>query len=676
MRNLTRLAVVPAITLAAGFATFAGDEKKPALSENDKAYYADSNVVNFVRPGLVLKILSARITEDGTISARIRLTDPKSQPLDREGLATPGAVSVSFVAATIPKEGKQYQAYTARVVTSTITNVTATQPSTDQGGAFEKVAEGEYVYTFKTRAPSGYDRTATHTIGAYASRDLREDFDLGIQYSNDVFTFVPDGSGVLTVRDVVRTETCNKRCHDPLALHGGGRREVGLCILCHNPQNFDPDTGNTVDFPVLIHKIHMGADLPSVKAGQPYQIIGFGQRTIDFSEIAFPADVRNCQVCHDPDSGAAQADAWLNPNRTACGSCHDLVNFATGEGHRDMPEISDKMCPTCHIPEGELEYDASIRGGHLIDTFSRELPGTVFEILRVTDGLAGKRPTVEFTVKDKAGNTIPLSEMTSLGLVLAGPTSDYATAIREDARQARGSGPYSWTFQASIPAEARGSYSIGIEGYRNVKLQPSTRQERTVRDAGVNQVTYFSVDGSPVEPRRTVVATEKCNACHYNLSMHGSNRNRTEHCVQCHNPNATDAARRPASEMPAQTITFKTMIHRIHTGHDSEAEFVVYGYGNQANDFGEVHFPGDRRNCEKCHVNGSEQLPLKDNLLDVTNPRGLLNPMGPAAAACLGCHTSVAAASHALSMTTKIGEACAACHGSSAEFSVKRVHAR
>ena len=83
------------------------------------------------------------------------------------------------------------------------------------------------------------------------------------------------------------TEACNT-CHDPLALHGGARRETQLCILCHTEQTSDPDTGNTVDFKVMIHKIHRGADLPSVQSGTPYQIIGFRNSVHDFSDVVIP----------------------------------------------------------------------------------------------------------------------------------------------------------------------------------------------------------------------------------------------------------------------------------------------------------------------------------------------------------------------------------------------------
>ncbi len=81
----------------------------------------------------------------------------------------------------------------------------------------------------------------THTVALYGSRDLTE-FDLGTQYDNETFDWVPMGGPVTLIRDVVVTETCNK-CHDPLALHGGSRREIKVCVTCHTPQTTDPDYG-------------------------------------------------------------------------------------------------------------------------------------------------------------------------------------------------------------------------------------------------------------------------------------------------------------------------------------------------------------------------------------------------------------------------------------------------
>jgi OmcA/MtrC family decaheme c-type cytochrome len=146
--------------------------------------------------------------------------------------------------------------------------------------------------------------------------------------------------------------------------------------------------------------------------------------------------------------------------------------------------------------------------------------------------------------------------------------------------------------------------------------------------------------------------------------------------VQCHNVNQTDAAGRPQAMGAAETITFKVMIHRIHTGSSLTTPYVIYGGSGTPTSFANIVFPGDRRNCAKCHVNGSYQLPLADGLADVVNPRGQVNPMGPTTAACMGCHTGSAVASHALAMTTSAGESCDVCHGKTAEFSVDAMHAR
>ncbi len=70
--------------------------------------------------------------------------------------------------------------------------------------------------------------------------------------------------------------------------HGGSRQGLDLCIMCHQPQNSDPDTGNSLDMKVLTHKIHMGSQLPSVQAGTPYQIVGYQNSVSDWSTEVYP----------------------------------------------------------------------------------------------------------------------------------------------------------------------------------------------------------------------------------------------------------------------------------------------------------------------------------------------------------------------------------------------------
>src|SRR5579864_2502625 len=540
-------------------------ESSYSFSKHQKAYYADANVINFVRPGLVFKISSATIAQDGTITARVLVTDPQGLPLDRAGVNTPGIVAMSFIAATIPNGQKQYTAYTTRISTATSGGATATQAAADSGGAFTTNADGDYTYTFKTKAPSGFDATATHTIAVYGNRNLTL-FNLGTNYASATLNFLPNGSPVSVTRDVVRDQACND-CHGNLSHHGGSRVGVAVCVLCHTPQTSDANTGNTVNFPKMIHEIHMGAASPNAQAGKPYRV-----GSSDWADVTFPGsssanDPRNCQKCHDPNSGAAQANAYLTPNRVACGGCHDNVNFATGENHVNLPQLDDNQCANCHTPQGELPFDASIMGAHIMPTQYSGLPGLVINILKVNNGSAGQAPAVTFTLKDSGGNPIAANSLSAspnrLAAVMAGPTTDYGYTsfgpdvttpgyVSEDATKATcgTDGTCVYQFLHAVPADATGTYSIGIEGRRGYTINAGTNAAVTTEYGAVNKVFDFSVDGSPLQHRRQVVDISKCNACHVTLSVHGENRNQIQMCVLCHNPSETDVARRPTAVNP------------------------------------------------------------------------------------------------------------------------------
>ena len=67
-----------------------GASKKHPYSPHEKAFYADTATVQFVRPGLTITVDSAGIAADGTISVIYNLTDPNGLPLDSAGVTTPG----------------------------------------------------------------------------------------------------------------------------------------------------------------------------------------------------------------------------------------------------------------------------------------------------------------------------------------------------------------------------------------------------------------------------------------------------------------------------------------------------------------------------------------------------------------------------------------------------------
>ncbi len=680
------------------------------FASNQVEAYASASDIAFVRPGLKIIVNSITIGVDRKPVIDISLTDSLDQPLDRLGKTTPGAISVSFVLALYDPATRQYTSYGTRTQTSPADSphpgVTATQPAAISG-TFTDLETGHAKFTSTTVLPSGFDQTKTHTLGIYSSRNLTTV--LGIDpalaksyFANVEYDFRPDGGTVTDKWDKMRDASTCLNCHDTVAAlnaHGGSRREIKLCVLCHQPQNSDPDTGNTVDMKVMAHKIHMGKHLPSVIAGTPYQIIGNAQSLHDFSTVGWPQmtqgkAITNCALCHEGTNAAnkgAQSTVWYtNPSRAACGSCHDDVDWVTGANHPAGPQADDKTCASCHQPDG-LEFDASIKGAHTVWEKSTQLKGLNATVVSVTNMAPGKNPTAVFKITNGDGSAVNGTKLTTFSPILAGPTSNYSKAnIFRESALTKGvfdatAGTTTYTFTAALPADASGTWTVSGDIYRSVALKRGDgKADITLREAAMNPIKYVAVSGT-VTPRRTAVITTNCTACHDGgLSLHGGQRKTTEECVICHNPTNNDSAQRPASAGQPESISFQRMIHRIHSGENLTQDFTIFGFGGSTNNFNEVRFPGDRRNCAKCHSStAAYTLPLQQtNIASVTTLRDYFTPHGPATAACLGCHDNKDAAAHAFLNTASFpgstipAEACATCHGTGKDWAVEKVHAR
>jgi len=656
-------------------------------------YYLTDDGIAYIRPGLKIKINSVTIGSDRKPVIDFNMTDNFDQPVDRLGKTTPGAISVSFIAAWYNPATRQYTAYTTRTQTTPSNSprpgVSAIQAGTDSGGRFTDLETGHAKYTFGTALPSGFDQTRTTTIGLYATRNLTEQIGKNY-YANVEYDFRPDGAAVTDTWDKINQAASCNNCHDPLSAHGGARRDVKLCALCHQPQTTDPDTGNTVDFKVMIHKIHDGENLPSVRAGKPYQIIGFNQGVNDYSTVALPQDIRNCKNCHEgtnPNAKPAQAMVYLtNPTRAACGSCHDDVNWVTGDNHPAGPQADDSACASCHVADSGDEFDASVKGAHVIPEKSKQLKGLNASIVSVKDLAPGKKPTVTFKITNNDGSAVDGGKLTSFAPMVGGPTSSYRATIRE-AAQGKSTfdataGTTTYTFSGAVPADASGTWTVTADIYRNATLKRADgKADISLREAAFNPILNVAVTGS-VTPRRISVTLAQCNTCHDRLALHGGQRLTTLECVICHNPTANDSARRPASEGQPESVSFQRMIHRIHTGEEMTQDFTIFGFGGSRNNFNEVRFPGDRRDCAKCHAGTAYTLPLPTGIDSVTTLRDYFSPQGPGTAACLGCHDNRDAAAHAYLNTVSFpgstipAEACATCHGTGKDWDVAKVHAR
>jgi len=504
------------------------------------------------------------------------------------------------------------------------------------------------------------------------------------------------------IMDIAATANCN-RCHDPLAIHGGGRREVQYCVTCHNPGSVDPDSTNTVDMKVMIHKIHMSANLPSVQEGEPYVIYGFRDGVNDFSDVSFPQDIRNCVNCH---AGSAtgnnlaypagedysltltsQGDNWsVYATQAACGSCHDDVNFSTHAGG----QTDDSNCASCHAVGG---IAGSIQNSHRMLTIEASQRFAA-SILSVTNTSPGELPRVQYKVFDPTNGDQPYDLQSDpvwtsvangasrLAIDLAWNTSDYtnsgndlenASAVSLDALTGTpvGDGSYIIDSTVAIPngserpfIPATGSGVAGIEGHPAVDIGSDT-EPNVQRIPFTNVHEFFSInepDGTAVN-RRTSVELTNCLSCHQTLSLHGSNRtDNVQVCVACHNPRNTDrdvraiAANPPTDGKEEESLDFKRMVHGIHAAGFRENPLQIVGFQGRTTyifDEEEVQYPGNLANCTACHTDDGFTLPLPSGVLGTTTNTGddLQSPIddtviSPTPAVCSSCHDGEEAGAH------------------------------
>ena len=554
--------------------------------------------------------------------------------------------------------------------------------------------------------------------------------------SAGVYDFVPGGGATASTRDIVATAKCNE-CHNELTAHGS-RIETKFCVTCHNPGSWVAGTPNTtVDFKVMIHRIHNGAALPSVLAGTPYVVNG-----VDFSKGIFPPDVRNCTKCHDGTSGASnattQGDNWkTQPSMEACGSCHDNVFFgAAGDPAKSYQTkahpggvVGDNSgCALCHAA-GRFTDNKDIAVAH---NFPARLKAATakfkYNILGVTPTTAGATPVVTFSVTDPTNGDAPYDIKTAAAFTAAGGASSLSVKLAwSTAEFSNGSsgasygqpvsinalttavagataGTYSVTSSVAIPATQTGTLRATMEGHPAGDV--TTAGTFTDRLPVTSVFGDFAISGS-VAARRVVVDVAKCDVCHGTLSLHGNNRSEEPGvCVVCHNPNATDRTQRIAAAAAGEeSIDFKRMIHAIHAGQASKGGFrttgiTVYGFGGRAIDFSGVVFPGKLNNCAACHAGTSYQLagiwaaPTAGGILGTTinsgaDPAGSADNLriSPTAAVCSSCHDGAATQAHMqdafngglFSVTqAAIGAAaeenCSFCHGAGKSFDVKTAH--
>lgn len=420
-------------------------------------------------------------------------------------------------------------------------------------------SDGSWTYTFANPIPATYlaplnDSTdlgpesgeltgealldGTYTLGLYFGWNYTVNGESKRDANDATFDFLLGPTAVREPREVVTNESCNQ-CHDSLRFHGGLRRATTLCLLCHTggaedrPFAGNPTPGASIDFDVMIHRIHNGSHLPSVNGvttdmtgardytatPTPYQLIGNGNSVHDYSEVAFPAwpnfnepmprdagytalgsaeraqedairgGVTSCYLCHgDPDGGGpleapAQGElAYNQPSRSSCTACHDDWVWShpyTANGETMDPQLDDASCRNCHTESGS---NLSVIDGHLHPLLdSNQAQGANLELVSVDeagtndgDGRIdiGERLTLTFFLRDNAGNDVNPAALNQLNATLIGPTTNPQLLENTGIPLALLSGaqPYTIPLPSRVALEDVGDDAAGLQSFTTGRI--------------------------------------------------------------------------------------------------------------------------------------------------------------------------------------------------------------
>ncbi|MGC3997340.1 MAG: OmcA/MtrC family decaheme c-type cytochrome [Anaeromyxobacter sp.] len=690
---------------------------------------------------LQLEIQSVQVPQTGTATVTFRATDGSGQAVDllqeirNAGAgAYPRTSAPRFTLAELQPDGTYLSAYERSItgkpyqltdggpeqppaLAATPQAVADPVPAADPDLGNRLTAQGDGVYTFQLSAPArtDLDRTRTWTVAMWATRTLSATD--GGHPASAALPFVPDG-GMAQGWHVVIDAACNT-CHGRLEAHDR-RTGVALCVTCHSPQTTDPESGNNVDLAVMVHRIHRGAGLPSVAnpPGIPYRIVGFAPNNPavlppsavqDYSEVTFPRAIVDCTACHQ----GADADRWKSAaSYRACNSCHDNVRFDVSAPARcasgapdlapcnhtagEVPGAPTANCAGCHTAEAVA--------GHHVNQLAGWASRFRYELVSATVD-ANRQPVVQFRVVDPTSGDAPYDIKTDPAFTAAGGASSLTVDVAwptTEYSNAGSSRPYGQPI--AMNALTTATAVDGQPGVFQVTTQPGQggAPAATV-PAGVDAITVV-IEGHPAQgtqrlpvtslvqdvalgggtppARRVVVETAKCNACHGQLSAHGSNRNGdVRACQVCHNPEATDKGRRTAAAPPVageESVDFKVLIHEVHGVGVRTSDVTIIGFGGNPNVFPiGLPFTGD---CAKCHVGTSYAIPLDAAVVRDTTVDSGADPQGPDdnlrrpknQAVCLACHDN--ATIHVAQYTSDGVERCQECHAAGGTVDVAKVH--
>jgi len=363
-----------------------------------------------------LKITDVKVPADGKPVYTLKITDRKGNPVKGMDSLTTGAGLTwrfSMLKLTPNVNGSANDTWVSYLAANATTSASsesanATTTAVAGQGTLKDNADGTYTYTFDkkitdaTAAGTTYEEDKVHRVIALAYKTGNP-----FRPMNAWKDLIPKtGSDESGKNDKVNGDSC-LGCHSDFrapsgglddSFHGGSRYEIHVCVACHNDQRrfastatgtapseptMTSSTGGTLkwtgnasvingesvlNFPVFVHKIHMGEELaikPDRAGG------GGGYSAVQFDEVKFPTDVRNCAKCHNT---VAKADNWKSvPSRRSCNACHDGASFLatapTGRvKHVGGTQTDDTKCTTCHAATDIAGFHVPVTKPNIITT--------------------------------------------------------------------------------------------------------------------------------------------------------------------------------------------------------------------------------------------------------------------------------------------------------------------
>ncbi len=323
-------------------------------------------------------------------------------------------------------------------------------------------------------------------------------------------------------------------------------------------------------------------------------------------------------------------------------------------------------------------------GGGTTATPPPVFPGLGLNITVTSATIDNGLPVVEFQVTDQAGVGVPLTQAAlssgALGFGLAklvpgdGPRNadSWQSYINKKEIPTAGVGPngtpvdplgdmqattesggiltnlggglHRYQFQTDVtkPAQTMGvTYDPSLTHRLIIQAQFIGANGRLI---AANAHFDFVPNGAAVTQTKLVATTASCNSCHAHLSAHGGRSVEVETCVACHNPGTTDAN-------SGNNLDMVVMVHKIHMGKDLTKGYTVWGDGDVKDDFSDVAYPQDHRNCVKCHDGSNPATPDGDNW-----------ETRPTQQACGACHDDLDFSTHQFGFAPGDNRFCAGCH--------------